>query len=75
MLTAPKSALLLILTGFSIYVLLTFLGITHEHYRHVASPPLSESTHPLKTVTEVNDTFDLREAFHNIYYDPYDLYI
>jgi hypothetical protein len=75
MLTTFKLALLLMTVGFSLYLLFSVLGVSTVHYRHVVTPSLAERTHPLKSALKVNETFDLMNAFHNIQYEPYDLYI
>lgn len=78
MLTTLKLALLLMTVGFSLYVLFSVLGISTVHYRHVVTPSLVERTYPLKIALKVNttrDTYHILDAFHDIHYDPYDLYI
>jgi hypothetical protein len=78
MLTTLKLSLLLMTVGFSLYIFFSVLGVSTVHYHHVVAPSLTERTHPLKTVLKVNTTqptHDILDAFHNIYYDPYDLYI
>jgi hypothetical protein len=78
MLTTFKLALLLMTVGFSLYLLFSVLGVSTVHYRHVVTPSLVERTHPLKSALKVNathSTHSILDAFHNIYYDPYDLYI
>ena len=78
MLTTLKLALLFMTVGFSLYLFFAVLGVSTAQYRHVVAPSLSERTHPLKKALKVNttqDTYDILDAFHNIQYDPYDLYI
>ena len=78
MLPTFKLSLLLMTVGFSLYLLFSVLGVSTIHYRHVVTPSLAERTHPLKTALKVNitqDTYTIADAFHNIQYDPYDLYI
>jgi len=62
------------ITGVCMYLFVSILGISSINYFHVVTPSLSERTHPLKTALPINDTF-IGKAFHNIYYNPYDLYI
>lgn len=61
--------------GFSLYLLFSVLGISTAHYRYVVAPSHEERAHPLKTALKVNTTYIMMDAFHNIYYNPYDLYI
>jgi hypothetical protein len=75
MLPTFKLSLLLMTVGFSLYLLFSVLGVSTVHYRHVVTPSLAERTHPLKTALKVNDTHSILDAFHNIQYEPYDLYI
>lgn len=75
MLTTLKLSLLLMTVGFSLYLLFSVLGISTVHYRYVVAPSREEREHPLKTALQVNTTYDALDAFHNIHYDPYDLYI
>jgi hypothetical protein len=78
MLIAFKLSLLLMIVGVSLYLFFAVLGVSNVQYRRVIAPSLSEHTHPLKTALQVNttqDTYDVLDAFHNIHYDPYDLYI
>ena len=78
MLTTFKMSLLLMIVGFSLYLFFFVLNVSTVTYRHTVTPSLSESTHPLKTALQVNTTEDTNvvlEAFHDFYYDPYDLYL
>ena len=75
MLTTLKLALLLMTVGFSLYLFFAVLGVSTVQYHHAVVPSLSERTHPLKKALKVNETFDIMNVFHDIYYDPYDLYI
>jgi hypothetical protein len=78
MLTTLKLALLLMTVGFSFYLLFSVLGISTVHYRHIVTPSLVERIYPLKIALKVNttkDTYHILDAFHNIQYDPYDLFI
>jgi len=78
MLTTLKLALLLMTVGFSLYLLFAVLGVSTVQFRYVIAPSKEERTHPLKKALHVNttqDTYMIADAFHNIQYDPYDLYI
>ena len=68
-----RLAFLLMLTGAVIYLCCTIVGISVTDYQHFVTPSLVE--HPLKNKVKINETYDMFDAFHNIYYDPYDLYI
>jgi len=77
MLTTFKISLLLMIVGVSLYLFFSVLNVSTIKRCHVAPSP-TEHTHPLKTALQVNitqDTHDFLEAFHNMHYDPYDLYI
>ena len=78
MLTTFKLSLLLMIVGFSLYVLFSVLGISSAHYRYVLPPSHEERVHPLKHALKINTTYDahkITDAFHNIHYDLDDLYI
>jgi len=78
MLTTLKLALLLMTVGFSLYLFLAVLGVSTVQFRYVVAPSVVERIHPLKTALKINttqDTYTIVDAFHNIQYDPYDLYI
>ena len=78
MLTTLKLALLFMTVGFSLYLFLSILGVSTVQFRYVVAPSVVERTHPLKTALKVNttqNTYMMADAFHNIQYDPYDLYI
>jgi len=70
-----KVATLLILSGTVLYLFFSVFGLSIAEYRHVVSPSLSKRVHPFKKALKANETFDLMNAFYDIYYDPYDLYI
>lgn len=64
--------------GFSLYLLFAGLGISTAQFHYVIAPSVVERIHPLKTALKVNttqDTYTITDAFHNIQYDPYDLYM
>lgn len=69
-----KLSFVLVLTGACLYMFFSFLGISNTQYFHVVTPSLTERSHPLKTALQVNDTYD-SNTFHDVYYDPYDLYL
>ena len=78
MLTTFKLSLLLMIVGFSLYLLFAVLGISTVHYRYVTAPSKEERIHPLKTALQVNTTYDtytITDTFHNIHYDLDDLYL
>lgn len=78
MLTTFKLSLLLMIVGVSLYLFFSVLNVSTVRRHHVIAPSPTEHAHPLKTVLQVNttqDTHDFLEAFHNMHYDPYDLYI
>ena len=61
--------------GTCMYLFFSFLGLSTLQYHHAVTPSLTERAHPLKTARKVNDTYHILDAFRNIYYDPYDLYM
>jgi hypothetical protein len=78
MLSTFKLSLLLMIVGVSLYLFFSVLNVSTIQRRHAVTPSPTEHAHPLKTVLQVNstqETHDFLEAFHNIHYDPYDLYI
>jgi len=75
MLSTLKLAFLCILTGGAFYLFASVFGLSTIQYQHIVLPSLSEREHPMKTTLKINETYTILHAFHNIYYDPYDLYI